>query len=53
MDIAEERNIAQRNFERIRDEIPSRLSEKEDKFAIQIEKAKTNPEKKLNLYIPL
>jgi len=52
MDLDQEKKVAQGNFERIVADAPTRLSEKEDKFANQLQKAKKSPEKNWLLFIP-
>lgn len=47
MRLDEERESAQRNFDRLMASLPTRLSEKEDRLATQIMRAKTNPATKL------
>ena len=47
MDLNKEKATAHNNFDRLVANIPRRLSEREDRFAGQIERAKTNPGKKL------
>ncbi|THK41323.1 YkgJ family cysteine cluster protein [Methylophaga sp. SB9B] len=52
MHLDEERRSAQDNLDRLTENIPSRLSEREDRFADKIEQSKTNPSKKLeSLYL--
>jgi len=47
MRIDEERAAAEKNIERLTANIPTRLSEKEDKFSTQLIRAKKSPRKKL------
>lgn len=47
MDLAKEKSVAKENFDRLVGNIPSRLAEKEDRFAAQLKRAKTKPVKKL------